>query len=312
MWTNRNSSDYTKRLQDRTRFAAYLQNKESVTTGNAVTLPIDSGSGKNGANSEWTNVQHGMPFVSAEEYSTIVGTPSYILPDPTELVVQTFTTTGVAFWTVPRLTRSVEYLIVGGGGGSGPGYNNGGGGGGGAGVVLSGSIAVRGDQRYTIIVGDGGAAGTVTDPVEVSGGTGQTSSFGTLQAVGGSGGFGSRIQTGGSGAGGAIATATSGGGSGRGGGASGGGGGGGGNGSAGGNKSGATAGTGGSGISSSISGSAVTYGAGGAGATGNFTSTGVAGTANTGNGAKGGGGASGQQGQGAKGGSGIVILRFYQ
>ena len=71
-------------------------------------------------------------------------------------------------------------------------------------------------------------------------------------------------------------------------------------------------GNGGLGISSSISGSSLTYGAGGRGANGNVTAgnTGVAGGANTGNGARGGGTASSAQTNGAKGGSGIVIIKF--
>jgi hypothetical protein len=223
-----------------------------------------------------------------------------------------FTTVGTTSWTAPTYTTSVTYLIVGGGGGSGGGYDTGAGGGGGAGEVVTGTFSVVGGTTYTITVGDGGAAGTVnrTIPSETSGGTGDSSIFATLTAVGGSGGFGSRNQIGGSGAGGAQVTTGVGGGAGRGGGSNGGGGGGGGNGSAGGSKSGSTAGIGGTGVSNSITGSAVTYGAGGGGGTGGTTNAAVAGTSNRGNGARGGGGASGQQSQGAKGGSGYVALRY--
>lgn len=225
-----------------------------------------------------------------------------------------FTTVGTTTWTAPTYTIQVQVLVVAGGGGSGGGFDNGGGGGGGAGEVVSTTFAATGGTTYTIVVGDGGAAGvSIRSPVsETSGGTGDSSSFATIVAVGGSGGFGSRNQTGGSGAGGAQVVAGSGGGAGRGGGAGGGGGGGGGNGSAGGNKSGATPGAAGSGVSNSISGSPVTYGAGGAGAPGNATNAGVAGTANTGNGARAGGGGSAAQQNGAKGGSGYVAIRFSQ
>jgi hypothetical protein len=323
MWTNRNSSDYTKRLQDRIRFAAYLQNKESVTTGNAVNLPIDSGSGKNGANSEWTQIQKAAPFISPEEYSTIIGTPSYIQQsnqaNQTELVIQEFTTVGSFQFVVPSRTVSIEYLLVGGGGGSGGGYDTGGGGGGGGGVVLTGSLNVTGGEQYTIIVGDGGTAGTVdrTIPFEVSGGDGENSAFGSIEALGGGGGFGSRLPLAGNNSGGGSApsgvrstTGGRGGGSaGDGNGAGGGGGGSSGDGAAGVANVG---GSGGSGTQSALSGTTRTYGAGGRGANGQATATGTAGTDNTGNGARGGSGASGQQGQGAKGGSGIVILRFYR
>jgi len=55
----------------------------------------------------------------------------------------------------------------------------------------------------------------------------------------------------------------------------------------------------------------VTYGAGGAGARGNFNTTeGANGSANTGNGGGGGGAASGNSGGGGTGGSGIVILKY--
>jgi hypothetical protein len=228
--------------------------------------------------------------------------------------IQSFTTVGTTSWTVPATTYSVEYLVVAGGGGSGGGYDTGAGGGGGAGEIISGTMSVVGGTVYTVIVGDGGTAGTVNRvvPVEVDGGTGGTSTFDTIIAAGGSGGFGSRLPSGGNnGAGGAQVVAGSGGGGGRGGGSNGGGGGGGGNGSAGGNKLGTTAGTGGSGISNSISGTPITYGAGGNGGTGGTTANGTAGTANRGNGARGGSGGSGNQGQGAQGGSGIVVLKYF-
>jgi hypothetical protein len=91
---------------------------------------------------------------------------------------------------------------------------------------------------------------------------------------------------------------------------SGGGGGGGGASGVGTSGSGATGGNGGTGISSSIDGSAVTYGIGGRGADGNTAYLPIAGSANTGNGASGGGQISLQQTNGAKGGSGIVIIKY--
>ena len=66
---------------------------------------------------------------------------------------------------------------------------------------------------------------------------------------------------------------------------------------------------GGVGISSSRSGAAVTYGAGGTGGEATFGTVGETGTANTGNGGGGGGGQNGGN-AGGNGGAGIVIVRY--
>jgi hypothetical protein len=244
--------------------------------------------------------------------SSVSGTPT-----GTETFVP-FTSVETTSWTAPTWTTSVQYLVVAGGGGSGGGFDTGAGGGGGAGEVVAGTLSVVGGTTYTVVVGDGGIAGFVDrtavapDPKEIQGGTGGTSTFASITAAGGEGGYGSRLPPFNvNGNGGAQVTSGNGGGGGNGGGSNGGGGGGGGNGSAGGNRNTTTAGTGGIGVSNSISGSAVTYGAGGAGGTGSINNDSIAGTNNRGNGAKGGGGGAGSQRQGAKGGTGYVALRFF-
>jgi hypothetical protein len=224
-----------------------------------------------------------------------------------------FTSVGATTWTAPSDVLRVIYLIVAGGGGGGGGYDSGGGGGGGGGMVLTGQESITPSSTYQIEVGSGGAASTNNYPTinETDGGVGGNSSFNTLIATGGDGGKRSRFQTGGSGLGGAaqnsnITSARGG----NGGGANGGGGGGGGATGAGGNKSGSTPGNGGSGLSSTISGTPVTYGVGGRGAVGNFTATGTNGAINTGNGGNGGGNISGGARNGGAGGSGIVIITY--
>ena len=242
-------------------------------------------------------------------------------PGPSDEVIQTYNTVGSFTWTAPGNTTFVEYLVVGGGGGGGGCFDTGAGGGGGAGLVLSGSgFSVIPGNTYNIVVGAGGVAGIGNrggSPQETPGGVGDNSSFDTIVAPGGTGGYGSRTAPGGAGLGGAIASV---GGLTAGGGGNGGGnaasaasaGGGGGNGSAGGNSVSNTPGVGGTGVTSIISGSTLTYGAGGAGGRENSNANGANGAANTGNGGQGGGSISGDSSNGGAGGSGIVILKYTQ
>lgn len=234
------------------------------------------------------------------------------------------------------LKKSVDYLVV-GGGGAGGGIGNGAqgySGGGGAGGMLTGTLAVS-SQAYSITVGAGGVGNTTAG---VNGPNGSNSVFSTVTATGGGGGGGAEMSgsNGGSGGGsGGTATAPLIPGTGIAGQGHNGGnmfgqagvgpaGGGGGAGAVGGDASSGVAGNGGAGLSSSISGSAVTYagggggsvvsgtgtaGSGGAGGGGAGVSTagvGVSGTANTG----GGGGGSSGAFAGGNGGSGIVIIRY--
>lgn len=250
--------------------------------------------------------------------------------------------------TVTDANATVDLLIVAGGGGGGGGKNGGGGGGAGGVRVELGVVLTPG--TYAVVVGEGGAGGTVAQP---NGSEGSSSSINGLLAVGGGGGGGWK-QSGSSGG--------SGGGSGRdasrleGGGETGGqgnkgggseagawsdGGGGGGAGAVGGNGSGGTqenarAGSGGIGVEHNFTGTPMYYGGGGGGAsqdhTGGLGGLGgggrgcgkapeypdpgatsylpLAGTPNTGGGGGGGQVGGGHNNNGEPGGSGIVIVRY--
>jgi hypothetical protein len=216
----------------------------------------------------------------------------------------------------------VEYLVVAGGGGGGA--NSYGGGGGAGGYRTSASYSLPLNTLVTVEVGAGGSG--ATGPTGGVYGTGRgfngvQSRFGTIIATGGGGGGGQSPAgvgaTGGSGGGGAgLPTSSIAGGSGNQGGYSpvegyaGGAGGagspqaGGGGGSSG---VGSTSGAGGAGTSNSITGSSLTYAAGGNGIGDISTSGGASdGSVNTGNG---GGGWLGGADVG-DGGSGIVVVRY--
>jgi hypothetical protein len=237
------------------------------------------------------------------------------------LTRQSFTTVGTTSWTAPAGVRSVDYLVVGGGGGGGNGFDTGGGGGGGGGMVLTSTLSVTPTTSYTVTVGAGGTGGAAIR-TNINGIAGDSSIFDSITAFGGGAGNGSRSQPGGSGAKGVaqvsnVSAAT--GGSGGGnvatsvGGCGGGGGGAGGDGAdgIGAPNAPSAGGAGGAGISSSLTGSPVTYGAGGAGARGNTLVTGTTGATNTGNGGGAGSAGSGAAGAGGNGGSGIVVLQYY-
>jgi hypothetical protein len=263
-----------------------------------------------------TGITNGTTYSVSVTATTDIGTSDAAVLNSvgTSYSPTIFTTVGSTSWTAPIGITSVEYLVVGGGAGSGGGYDTGGGGGGGGGMVLTGSTTVFPETSYSVVVGNGGLAGTVDRliPSETPGGQGDSSQFDSIIALGGEGGFGSRLPSGSvNGNGGSAAinplTAANGG---NGGGSNGGGGGGGGSSGSGGNKSGTTGGSGGAGTSSDLTGSTLIYGVGGAGASGSSNNNAVAGTQFRGNGARGGGAAAGSQRSGAAGGSGIVILRF--
>ena len=238
----------------------------------------------------------------------IVWSPSIELT-PT---IESFTSIGTTSWTAPAGVSSVEYLVVGGGGGGGNGYDSGGGGGAGGGMVLTGTLNVTPGNSYTITVGSGGTGGADTRSNN-SGTDGGSSIFDSITATGGQGGYGSRTAPDGAGVGGSAQNSniTSGraGNGGTGGNAGGGGGGAGGNGT---NRiSSSSAGVGGPGISSSIGGSAVTYGAGGNGGTSNVNNNnGAAGAANTGKGGGAGSATGSNSGGGGNGGSGVVVIKY--
>jgi PKD repeat protein len=256
-----------------------------------------------------------------------------------------FNETGyTATWKTPANVTSVQYLVV-AGGGVGAAYEGGGGGGGG---VLTNTSVVNG--TITVVVGAGqttqytpGINSSFSNIVAIGGGSGGCGGGGGTSptnspGIGGSGGGGgSSTSAGTTGAAGTPSdgvtppiqgyhggTGTSGGNypSGGGGGAS----------LHGGDGTSTNGGSGGNGISSSITGSPVTYGGGGGGAIGNSQTGGVGGTGGGGNGAShraadvitivvgsngtvglgggGGGGGYGLTPDHYYGGSGVVIIRY--
>ncbi|MGH7218187.1 MAG: glycine-rich domain-containing protein [Candidatus Microsaccharimonas sp.] len=247
------------------------------------------------------------------------------------------------------LTPAVQAIIVAGGGGGGGGI---GGGGGGGGVIQDDSIAISTGLRIvTVGAGGAGGAGGATGgtggnsslngigltALGGGGGGGRNGSSPTAAGDGGSGGGGngSYVAATGSGALGGIGEADQGndggnGSAGNSGSLAGNGGGGGGAGAPGGNASGTASGDGisgdgGNGILSDISGTQVSYGAGGAGGrwgdgelgipgiTGGGdggAGTGVVGGAGQANTGAGGGGGSSGNAAGGAGGSGVVVLRY--
>jgi hypothetical protein len=204
----------------------------------------------------------------------------------------------------PSADGYVEYLVIGGGGnGAGFGASSVSGGGGGAGGYRTGYLAVTGSTAYSITVGaatadsvfssitsDGGGNGGA--PTPTSGGSGGGSGAASPSGAAGVSGQG---NAGGTGTGNWGYTTTRSGG-------------GGGSGGAGGNSDGTNGGSAGAGTASSITGSSVTYAAGGEGVAHTRNTAGTPGAANTGNGGGGTGGSGGNSG--GAGGTGIVILRY--
>jgi hypothetical protein len=280
-----------------------------VFTGNGITIPVlaSDPSGavagqmyynstdkavKNYDGTSWT--------LMTNKFSATGGT----VTDVGGYRIHTFTSSG----TFTALSSgTVEYLIVAGGGGGATDLDVGGGGG--AGGLITGSLTIT-PQSFSIVVGAGGTGGTSSYTPGTGGGGngskgGNSSAFG-LTAIGGGYG-GTRYQPGGSGG--------SGGGGGDGGAAGGAGtsgqgyaggtapdmnansgwdeGGGGGAGGA------ASSYNPGPGVTNSISGTAVTYAAGGRG---QGTTTAAANTGNGGRGAN--------NTADSTGGSGIVIIRY--
>ena len=240
----------------------------------------------------------------------------------------------------PKVALSCDYLVVAGGGGGGPSY----GGGGGAGGFREGlALSAASGTPIAVTVGAGGVGGntpangsnsvfsSITSTGGGKAGVGNPQSLGDGPGNGGSGGGNGGWVPSTNGVTTPVGTASPSG-QGNNGGATGGtgnkiSGGGGGAGAVGGNGNGGTqvSGSGGVGLSSSMSGTSVTYaggggggagyngaegtaGTGGAGGGGNGSNTtvGSAGTANTG----GGGGGGDLFDQGGAGGSGIVIVRY--
>jgi hypothetical protein len=234
--------------------------------------------------------------------------------------VHKYTTVGT--WTfTARTTLTIEYLVVAGGGGGGGTFE---GGGGGAGGFLTGSASLSA-QSYSISVGSGGFGRNVR-PGTLAASNGNNSSIGGIATATGGGNGGSDGQaasSGGSGGGAAwngIGVPISGGSNTVGQGFKGGdmlyivgaaAGGGGAGGAAADLANSSSSRAGGSGATSSITGSAITYAAGGAGINRPAVfANGASGAVNTGNGGAGGGSQATGTGTGGNGGSGIVIVRY--
>lgn len=125
-----------------------------------------------------------------------------------------FVNTGSCIWTVPSgYGSSAAVLVVGGGGGAG--FGGLGGGGGGGGVRYRADAPLTAGTRVVIAVGAGGAGGyRDDDSAWTHGDSGQSSSFGSVTALGGGGGGGltrGNGLNGGSGGGGAYASPSTGG-----------------------------------------------------------------------------------------------------
>ena len=300
----------------------------SGSTGNLRLQATGTGTGSTGTGSIYFLNSSGATKGRIDTTSANFNATGGTIATASGYTTHTFTNTGTVDFT-PGTAGTVEYLVVAGGAGGASAYNGAGGGGGAGGFRTGTGFAVTA-QAYTVTVGAGGAAAT----------NGNNSVFGSITSIGG--GTGGSASTppgfsGGSGGGsGGTATTSPGGqghgtsGQGNGGGHSSSyntGGGGGGAGSAGAAGPGGTGGSGGSGLTSSFSGSTVTYsgggggggydtasggagGSGGGGAGGTAT-TGTASTANTGGGGGGAGTPSGAYNRaGGAGGSGIVIIRY--
>jgi hypothetical protein len=288
--------------------------------------------------SGWRNLSNVFFATGGVESTYTVGSINY--------KVHVFTSSG-NFVVSSGSKDNVEFLIVAGGGGGGVGTNGNdcGGGGAGAGGYISSVVGELSGQNssvvsritafpqsYTVVVGTGGAGGTVG----VQGTSGNPSSVFGITATGGGGGSNrdSGGRAGGSGGGGSCTGIAGSGTSGQGfqGGGAGGtpaGGtyGGGGAGGFDNTVRNAVGGPGGVGIASSITGSSVFRGGGGGGGGGQSTggaggnggggtggntgaNNGGAGTANTGGGGGGGGGFPNSGTLGGNGGSGVVIIRY--
>lgn len=125
--------------------------------------------------------------------SFLVSTPAFAADCTPEissngnLTVIAFKTVGTCTWSTPAGLTMFKGLIIGGGGGGGSAM---GGGGGGGGYVEFDSLTAT-SEVFTIVVGDGGIAGTATNsgPAGVSGGNSSISGTGiTLTSRGGAGG----------------------------------------------------------------------------------------------------------------------------
>ena len=292
------------RYQDQGRYSDFYLAEVHFVDGQALT-PADFG--ETGTYGEWKPIEYEGTYGTNGFYLSFAGagimtaTGGNSTATDGSYKAASFTADGTF---TPSADGFVEYLVVGGGGnGAGFGASSVSGGGGGAGGYRTGYLAVTGGTGYSITVGaatedsvfssitsaGGGNGGQLTP---TSGGSGGGSAAANASGAAGISGQGNAGGTGNGNWG--YTTTRSGGGGGSGG--------------AGGNADNSNGGAAGAGTANSITGSSVTYAAGGEGVAHTRNTAGTPGAANTGNGGGGTGGSGGNSG--GAGGSGIVIIRY--
>jgi uncharacterized repeat protein (TIGR02543 family) len=232
---------------------------------------------------------------------------------PAGFTVLTFTNATACNWSVPAGVTVAQVLVVGGGGGGGGAHDNASAGGGGAGFVYANSTeSISGTIAISIGAGGTGGVGVSLGTFQ-NGNSGGNSIFGSVTARGGGGGFGgyesstpwtgscptytTPVKGGTAATGSQAATGGQDGCFNR-------------NGFGGGGQSSTSNQTGGAGLANTITGSSVTYGIGGSGATLGSNSSPAAQLAGTGNGGTGAAANSSTGRTGGTGGSGVVIVRY--
>ena len=263
--------------------------------------------GTTGVHGEWTPIQYTGAYGTNGFYLNFAGggimsaTGGNSTATDGDFKAASFTADGTF---TPTADGFVEYLVVAGGGnGAGFGASSVSGGGGGAGGYRTGYLPVTGGTGYSITVGGAAQNSVFSSITSIAGGNGGA----PTPTVGGSGGGSGAASP--SGAAGTAGQGNAGGtGTGNWGYTTTRSGGGGGSGGAGGDSDGTNGGAAGAGTASSITGSSVTYAAGGEGVAHTRNTAGTPGAANTGNGGGGTGGSGGNSG--GAGGSGIVIIRY--
>ena len=105
--------------------------------------------------------------------------------DGVSYVIQAYTQVGSSTFTPPAGVSEVDVLVVGGGGGGGGVI----GGGGGAGGLIFNKNKQIAELSYSITVGEGGQGGSGWNTASQDGKPGENSTFGSLIALGGGGGY---------------------------------------------------------------------------------------------------------------------------
>ncbi len=182
------ASDYTQKLTNRVRATALARAKVEMDNGITRRYLIEGGSGGASSASFATSVEAGTSELTVAQFQeSVAAAGTGPAAQNRTQVTETFTS-GSSTWTPPFGVDMVEYLLVGGGGGGGGAYDSGGSGGGGGGQVLSGFLPISAIQPYQITIGNGGAGGTanrLASPPDNPGSAGESSTFGSLTALGG-------------------------------------------------------------------------------------------------------------------------------